>query len=156
MAKRTLFIASDHAGYELKTKLIRHFENGINESGDQWTWKDLGPVNADRVDYPDYAHRLVKELLADHESRGVLICGSGQGMAIAANRHHGVRAALAWSESSAELARSHNDANVLCLGARLLDEATVYKILSVFLKAPFERGRHVDRLRKIEILPRST
>lgn len=148
---RTLFIASDHAGFDLKVKLLKTFPKGFEFSGERWTWKDLGPLSADRVDYPDFAQKLSQEILKDGESRGVLICGSGQGMAIAANRHVGIRAAIAWSESSAELARSHNNANILCLGARLLDEATVYKILPIFLTTQFEGGRHVDRLKKLDV-----
>lgn len=136
-----LFIASDHAGFELKAHLLTLNKN----------WVDLGPANADRVDYPDFAQNLCQQLLLEEKnSFGILICGSGQGMAMAANRFKGIRAALVWSEESARLARAHNDANVICLGARLIEPALAVNLLETFLKTPFEGGRHSGRIAKLE------
>lgn len=145
-----LFIASDHAGFELKSYLLR--------AKPQWNWQDLGPANTDRVDYPDYAQALCKRLLAEYNSSrtleqksyGILICGSGQGMAMAANRFKGIRAAIAWNEESAQLSRAHNDANILCLGARLIEPALAVNLVEIFLRTPFEGGRHVNRIGKLE------
>jgi ribose 5-phosphate isomerase B len=140
MKPKRLLIASDHAGFELK--------EALKSACPELPWFDLGPSNADRVDYPDYAGKLARELKADHEM-GVLICGSGQGMAIAANRYSHVRAALVWNEEITKLSRGHNDANVLCLGARFLKVEEAKKLLSVFLETPFEGGRHADRVTKL-------
>ncbi len=142
----TLFIASDHAGFDLKKRLIEIFKGDV--AG--WKLRDLGPSNADRVDYPDLAQDLCRKVLQDQQSRGILICGSGQGMAMAANRFKGIRAALTWNEESTILSRAHNDANVLCLGARLIEPALAVKLVETFLKTPFEGGRHSDRVAKIE------
>lgn len=145
----TLFIASDHAGFELKSHLLRVWKDGFPG----WVWKDLGPLTSDRVDYPDFAQALCKELLAARpspQSFGILICGSGQGMAMAANRFQGIRAALAWNQESALLSRAHNDANILCLGARLIEPALAVNLVETFLLTPFEGGRHAGRISKIE------
>jgi ribose 5-phosphate isomerase B len=144
----SLFIASDHAGFELKQKIISALKN--------LKFEDLGPHAADAVDYPDYAHRLALRMEAalvgeKTPPRGILICGSGQGMAMAANKHPHVRAALCWSEESARLARLHNDANVLCLSSRLVDETTNLKIIKVFFETAFEGGRHAARVNKIQV-----
>lgn len=140
-----LLIASDHAGFELKKHLVEH-SNIAN-----FTWKDLGPTNTDSVDYPDYAQTLCRALLVSPAGTlGILICGSGQGMAMSANRFHGIRAALAWSTESTELSRAHNDANILCLGARLIEPALAVKLVETFLRTPFEGGRHSARVLKIE------
>lgn len=139
-AKR-LFIASDHAGFAFKEK--------IKESMPQFEWVDLGPKNDERVDYPDFADQLAKRIRSEG-GQGVLICGSGQGMAMRANRHPGVRAALAWNEDSARLSREHNDANVICFGARLLPLETVQRLIEVFTSTPFEGGRHVARVEKLD------
>ncbi len=137
-----IFVASDHAGFSLKKNLIEKNKN--------YDWKDLGCPNADRVDYPDYAQLLCQKVVAKPGSFGVLICGSGQGMAMSANRHAHIRAALCWNVESAQLARQHNDANVLCLGARLIDESTCHEILKAFLQTEFEGGRHQARVEKID------
>ena len=139
--KKRLFIASDHAGFEFKKKLV--------ELMPQFEWVDLGPTNGDRVDYPDYADALAKRIRAEG-GQGVLICGSGQGMAMRANRHPGVRAALAWNEDSARLSREHNDANVICFGARLLPLETVKHLIEIFVSTPFEGGRHVALVEKLD------
>jgi ribose 5-phosphate isomerase B len=136
-------IASDHAGIELKRALARQ----LADSGVQVT--DLGTDTAVSVDYPDFAHLLAGWVEAGKDRRGVLICGSGIGMSIAANRHKGVRAALCWSPESAALSRQHNNANVLCLGARLVDEKTARECLTRFMQTPFEGGRHDMRVNKL-------
>ena len=139
---KTIFIASDHAGLEMKRHLLARFPH--------LPWKDLGPFNADSVDYPDYAAKLCKELEGKTEdSVGVLVCGSGQGMAIRANRFPFIRAALCWNEEIAMLSRQHNDANVLCLAGRHTVFPLAEKILDVFLKTPFEGGRHQKRVDKL-------
>lgn len=141
----TVFIASDHAGFELKRKITETLN--LN-------FEDLGPSNGDSVDYPDFAHRLcrkMEETFKDPNAKpvGILICGSGQGMAITANKYPGIRAALCLTEEMAKLAREHNDANVLCLASRLVDESTNLKIIKRFMETPFEGGRHEARVKKI-------
>lgn len=137
---KNLWIASDHAGFDLKTLLI--------ESNPTLPWKDLGPDTEARVDYPDFAAQLTDHLNPDTDL-GVLVCGSGQGMAIKANRVPKIRAALCWTEQVAKLSRAHNNANVLCLGARVMNHDQCLKILRTFLSTPFEGGRHEDRVRKL-------
>lgn len=157
-SKPTLFIASDHAGFELKSHLLRVWKDGVVAGVSHWSWKDLGPLTSDRVDYPDYAQSLCKELLLKRstendssiKSFGILICGSGQGMAMSANRFRSIRAALAWNQESAQLSRAHNDANILCLGARLIEPALAVNLVETFLLTPFEGGRHSGRVSKIE------
>lgn len=136
-------IASDHAGVELKTLLLRPLrERGLDPL-------DLGTEDGASVDYPDYALRLCNAVLSGEVARGVLICGSGIGMSIAANRHRGIRAALCVSAEMAALSRRHNDANVLVLGARLVDNETAAACLAAFLDTAFEGGRHQARLEKM-------
>lgn len=135
----TIAIASDHAGVELKAALMRSVA-GMH---------DLGPNSTDSVDYPDYANRLCEWVLAAPGRRGILICGSGIGMSIAANRHAGIRAALVGAPELAGLARQHNDANVLCLGARFVSEASAVACVEVFLNTAFEGGRHAKRVEKL-------
>lgn len=140
----TLLIASDHAGFELKQSLIA--------ATPELPWLDLGPANEQRVDYPDFADRVASRVAATGD-RGVLICGSGQGMAIRANRYSGVRAALVWSEESARLAREHNDANIICFGARFFSLPEARRFLEIFLNTPFAGGRHEARVLKLESAP---
>ena len=132
-------IASDHAGVELKSSLIHVLGNAT----------DLGPSTTDSVDYPDYANKLCEWVLSGENRRGVLICGSGIGMSIAANRHAGIRAALVNSPELAMLARQHNDANVLCLGARFVSQEAAQACLHTFLRTEFEGGRHAARVEKL-------
>jgi len=140
-----IVVASDHAGVGLKAQIIRVVE----ESGRQV--RDLGPANESSVDYPDFAH-LVAEVVAGGEAQmGILICGTGIGMSMSANRHPGVRAALCHDAFTAEMARRHNDANVLCMGARVLGVGVAEQITRVFLDSEFEGGRHQRRVEKIEI-----
>jgi ribose 5-phosphate isomerase B len=139
-----LLVASDHAGFALKEELKQTLdERGV-------AFRDLGTTSTDSVDYPDYAHRLASAIEHGQAQRGLLVCGSGEGMAMAANRHPGVRAALAWSEDSARLSRQHNDANVLALAGRLTTPEDAKRILNVWLDTPFEGGRHQRRVAKIE------
>jgi ribose 5-phosphate isomerase B len=138
----TIAIASDHAGVELKETLKREIAVLGFEA------KDFGAHSNESVDYPDFAHAL-SEWVEKNNGRGVLICGSGIGMSIAANRHKGVRAALCQDASQATLARQHNDANVLCLGARVVNEKTAAECVKAFLTTKFEGGRHQRRVEKL-------
>lgn len=141
--QQRVYIASDHAGFELKEFLKSRFK--------EFNWIDVGPFDLERVDYPDYAKQLcVKVAQSDYKHFGVLICGSGQGMAMTANKQPGIRAALCWSEDIAKLSRAHNDANVLCLSAREIDKETNALIVLSFLNTEFEGGRHLERVKKIE------
>ena len=144
MSKRAVLLAADHAGYELKQDLARHLADLGYDA------LDLGTDSPDSVDYPDYAHRLADAIERGEAAQGILCCGAGIGMSIAANRHAGVRAANCLDERMAALAREHNDANVLCLGSRLLDSDQAKKILWTFLETPFGGGRHGRRVEKIE------
>lgn len=137
-------IASDHAGYELK----QHLSRALTELG--YEVEDLGTNSPSSTDYPDYAHPLAEMVERGEVKRGVLLCGTGLGMSYAANRHHGVRAAVAWTPEIAGLARQHNDANVLVLPARFVSEEDGVKILRTWLDTPFEGGRHQKRVDKIE------
>jgi ribose 5-phosphate isomerase B len=139
-----LVIAADHAGYELKSRLIEL----LTSWGHQVT--DLGTQGPQSVDYPDYAARLVKRILQEKGSKGILICGSGIGMCMSANRFKGIRAALCTSAYMATMARAHNNANVLCLGSRVISIGDAESILDVFLKTEFEAGRHAIRIKQIE------
>ncbi len=141
---RAVLLAADHAGYDLKRALASHLADLGHEV------EDLGTDSAESCDYPDFAHRLAEALAAGRADCGVLVCGAGIGMSIAANRHAGVRAANCLTEEMAALAREHNDANVLCLGSRLLDDVQAKKILWTFLETPFGGGRHARRVGKIE------
>lgn len=144
MSSNELLIASDHAGFELKEKL----EAWLREEG--YTVTDLGTESTDSADYPDYAHPLAQRVSDGTVERGILLCGTGLGMSYVANRYPHVRAAVAWSAEIAELARRHNDANVLALPARFLSEGEARQILRTWLETPFEHGRHERRVEKIE------
>lgn len=137
-------IAADHAGFEMKEQL----EERLRARG--YEVKDLGTNSPASTDYADYAHPLADMVSRGDAKRGVLLCGTGLGMAYAANRHPHVRAAVVWSPEIAELARKHNDANVLVLPSRFLSPEDAEKILDVFLSTDFEGGRHVRRVEKIE------
>ena len=141
-----LLFASDHGGFDLKRLLAAHARSLGHEV------IDIGPHAADAVDYPDFAHELSRRLLTGEGERGVLLCGTGIGMAIAANRHAGVRAALCHDAFTAETARRHNDANVLCLGGRTTGAGVALQILELFLTVAFDGGRHVRRIEKVEDL----
>jgi ribose 5-phosphate isomerase B len=144
MAER-IPIASDHAGFEMKEKM----KAKLAAMG--YEVQDLGTNSASSTDYPDYAHALAREVESHAAKRGILLCGTGLGMAYAANRHAHVRAAVAWTPEIAELARKHNDANVLALPARFVSESDAGAIVDKFLNTPFEGGRHQPRVDKIEL-----
>ncbi|MCK5023688.1 MAG: ribose 5-phosphate isomerase B [Candidatus Aenigmarchaeota archaeon] len=136
-------IGSDHAGFELKEK-IKEF---LDKEG--YKFDDMGPDSAESVDYPDYAKKVAESVLGGHEF-GILICGSGIGMSMAANKFPGVRAALCLSPELAKAGREHNNANVLCLGARFIDEKTALSTVKTFLKTEFTKEeRHVRRVKKM-------
>lgn len=138
-------IASDHAGFEMKQKLIAE----LSAMGFQP--QDLGTKTADKPDdYPDYAHPLAKEVSSGEVKRGILLCGSGVGMDIVANRYPGVRAALAWEPEIAELSRRHNDSNVLVLPARYMSDDKAVEAMKKWLTTDFEGGRHERRVEKID------
>ena len=145
MPKEVIPIASDHAGFELKTRLSKT----LTELG--FDVKDFGPETSASTDYADYAHPLATEVSTGAVRRGVLLCGTGLGMSYAANRHPHVRAAVAWTPEIAELARRHNDANVLVLPARFVSDDDGVAILKAWLNTPFEGGRHERRVEKIEM-----
>ncbi len=140
-----IFAGSDHGGFFLKKILI----NRLQELGHQV--EDLGTHSADSCDYPDYAHDVATKVIANSGSMGILTCGSGIGISIAANRHAGIRAALCHHTLEAELARQHNDANVLVMGGRLVGDALAIDILEKFFSTEFAGGRHQGRIQKIDL-----
>ena len=140
-----ILIASDHAGYKLKKILIEELEGEIK-------FEDLGPFSENSVDYPDYAKKLSKKIDLKNDLVGVLICGSGIGMSMVANRFKNVRAALCMNIKMSILARQHNNANILVLGSRLISEQEAIKCLLVFLKTNYEGGRHQARLDKFNVV----
>ena len=141
-------IGSDHAGFEEKEKL----KKTLDEIGVEY--EDLGTNSLDSVDYPDFGARVGKAVAAGEYEQGIIVCGSGIGIAMAANKIHGVRAAQAWNEETARLARQHNDANVLSIGARVIPENEIPKIVKAWFDAKFEGGRHAKRVEKISELER--
>lgn len=143
MSETTIVIAADHGGVALKAEIAAHLEKR------GFTVHDLGTDGPGSVDYPDYAQALAAEIAAGTATRGILICGSGIGMSIAANRHAHIRAALVSERLSAELCRRHNDANVLCLGERLVGPAIALDCVDAFLDTAFEGGRHARRVDKL-------
>jgi ribose 5-phosphate isomerase B len=140
------YIGADHAGIEIKKFIKELFEARGHEV------EDLGPDTTDRVDYPDYAAKVCEAVLADEGSKGILICGSGIGMSMAANKFDGIRAALCHNEYSAMMARQHNDANVLCMGERVSGYGMVEAIVDAWNSNEFEGGRHAGRVEKIDKL----
>ena len=130
-------IASDHAGFQLKEIIVSHLKALKIEVIDN------GPKNDESVDYPDYAKKVVDDLKGSNASKGILICGSGQGMAMSANKHAGIRAALCHNLEITKLARAHNDANILTLGARVIDERTAISCVDTFINTEFEGSRHI-------------
>ena len=139
-AKRTVLIASDHAGFALKERLKKNRPD--------IDWIDKGPMDSASVDYPDYADRVSRAVVRDGHV-GVLICGSGQGMAMRANKYREIRAALVWNDEVTKLSRTHNNANVLVLAARISNHDDCERWLDIFLKTSFEGGRHTGRVDKI-------
>ncbi|MFH0874841.1 MAG: ribose 5-phosphate isomerase B [archaeon] len=138
-----LFIGSDHGGYKLKEEICRYLDsNGIS-------FNDLGIYSEESCDYPDVAEKVCKDILS-HGGKGILFCGTGIGMSIAANKYKGIRAAVAWNEFTAEMAAKHNDANILCLGGRVIESILAKKLVDIFLNTSFEGGRHKTRIDKIK------
>ena len=140
---KKIFISSDHAGFKLK-EAIKIF---LNKK--RYKFTDLGPKNDDKVDYPDYAHKVAKKVKINKNHVGILVCGSGMGMNIAANRHKNIRAAQCFNLKSTKLSRLHNDANIITLGSRILSKNNALKCVSIFLSTKFEGGRHTKRIKKI-------
>ncbi len=141
---KTLAIGSDHAGFEVKEML----KKALAEKG--WAVEDKGTFSTESADYPDYAHEVARAVETEKAPLGILVCGSGNGVCITANKHSGVRAALAWTPEIAQLARQHNNANVICVPARFVSEADARAIAEAFLQTDFEGGRHSRRVEKIE------
>lgn len=140
---RKIFISSDHAGFKLKEAIKVYL------SKKKLTFQDLGPHNDDRVDYPDYAHKVARRVKISKNNIGILVCGSGMGMNIAANRHKNIRAAQCFNLKSTKLSRLHNDANIITLGSRLLNKKLALNCVNTFLNTKFEGGRHSKRIKKI-------
>ena len=139
MQNKNIYIASDHAGFDLKNKLLKNFPK-IN---------DLGTKTDESVDYPDFAHKLTNEVLKNKDSLGILICGTGVGMSIAANRSKGIRAGLVNCVEVARLVRQHNDANVLVIPGRFMKDEDAKNCVQTFIDTQFEAGRHKKRIEKI-------
>lgn len=137
--------ACDHGGFDLKSELLKSLENTA------YKMIDLGVFSTESVDYPDQAHLLAKTVQSGDADLGILICGTGIGVSIAANRHFGIRAALCTDPFMARMSREHNDANVLCLGGRVIGPSLAKAIVMAFLNGTFDGGRHALRLTKIEI-----
>lgn len=142
-AAKPIAIGCDHAGYDLKEDLISFLE------GEGLTFNDFGTDSKDSVDYPDFAHPVATAVENGSCAFGILLCGSANGVAITANKHQGIRAAICWGEELAELARKHNNANIICIPARFVREGDAEKMLDIFMNTAFEGGRHEGRVAKI-------
>ena len=140
---KKIFISSDHAGFKLKEIIKNYLKRN------KLVFFDFGPDSDDRVDYPDFAHKVAKKVKISKNNVGILVCGSGMGMSIAANRHKNIRAAQCFNVKSTKLSRLHNDANIITLGSRLLTKKNALKMVGIFLKTKFEGGRHLKRIKKI-------
>ena len=140
---KKIFISSDHAGYNLKEKIKIY----LNKK--RYRFEDMGPFNNNSVDYPDYAHKVAKKVKKSKNNIGILICGTGLGMNIAANKHKNIRAAQCFNLKSTKLSRLHNDANIITLGSRLISKKNALRFISVFLNTKFDGGRHLKRVKKI-------
>ena len=138
-----IVIGCDHAGFELKSKIINHLlEKGFDV-------EDMGCYSEDSIDYADYAHPVASKVEDNSDVNGILICGSGNGINMTANKHQGVRSALCWTPEISKLARQHNDANILTLPGRFVSEELALEIVDVFFSTEFEGGRHLNRINKI-------
>ena len=138
-----IFIASDHAGFNLKEVIKKYL------SKKKLAFQDLGPENDKSVDYPIYAHNVAKKVKVNKNNVGILICGSGTGMNITANKHKNIRAAQCFNLKSTKLSRLHNDANIITLGSRLISKKNAFKFIKIFLNTKFDGGRHLRRVKKI-------
>jgi ribose 5-phosphate isomerase B len=140
---KPISIGCDHAGVDYKNEIITHLQSvGLSVN-------DFGTNSKESVDYPDYAHPVAASVENGESSFGILICGSANGVAITANKHSGIRAAICWGNELASLARQHNDANVICIPARFVDLTTALAMVDIFMNTPFEGGRHENRVKKI-------
>ena len=140
---KKIFISSDHAGYKLKEQIKKYLKTK------KLICFDLGPSSNKKVDYPIYAHKLAKRVKTSEKNVGILVCGSGTGMCITANKHKNIRAAQCFSPKSTKLSRLHNDANIITLGSRLLSKKKACSFINIFLNTKFEVGRHTKRIRRI-------
>jgi ribose 5-phosphate isomerase B len=140
---KPIAIGSDHAGYDYKERIISYLE------GKGLAFTDFGTHSADSVDYPDFAHPVATAVEKAEAAFGILICGSANGVAITANKHQGIRAAICWGEELAQLSRAHNNANIICLPARFVREGDAEKMVQLFMTTTFEAGRHKNRVDKI-------
>ena len=141
-----IVIGCDHAGFELKSKIINHLlEKGFDV-------EDMGCYSEDSIDYADYAHPVSSKVEDNSDVTGILICGSGNGINMTANKHQGVRSALCWTPEISKLARQHNDANILTLPGRFVSEELALEIVDVFFSTEFEGGRHLNRINKIPFI----
>ena len=140
-------IGCDHAGFEYKEDIISFLE------GKGLEYEDFGTFSVDSVDYPDFAHPVAKSVEHHKNAFGILLCGSANGVAITANKHQHIRAAVCWGEELAELARKHNDANIICIPSRFVREGDVEKMVDIFMHTEFEGGRHMKRVEKIACGP---
>ena len=138
-----IFISSDHAGYKLKESIKDYLKTK------KIKFQDLGPNNDSKVDYPDYAHKVARKVKLNKTNIGILVCGSGTGMNIAANKHKNIRAAQCFNIKSTKLSRLHNNANIITLGSRLITKKNALRFVSVFLNTKFDGGRHLKRVKKI-------
>ena len=140
---KNIFISSDHAGYNLKEQIKKKFSK-------KYKFKDLGPNSSKiSVNYPEYAHKLCKKVGSSSKNMGILVCGSGMGMSMAAIRHKKIRAAVCYSTKNTKLSRLHNNANIITLGSRLTKKNTAFKCIEIFMSTKFEGGRHKKRVEKI-------
>ena len=140
---KKIFISSDHAGYNLKEQIKKKFSK-------KYRFQDLGTDSSKvSVNYPDYAHKLCKKIINNTSNMGILVCGSGMGMSMAANKHKKIRAAVCYSTKNTKLSRLHNNANIITLGSRLTKKNTAFKCIEIFMKTKFEGGRHIKRVKKI-------
>ena len=140
---KKIFISSDHAGFKLKEQIKDYLRNK------KIKFEDLGPTDDSSVDYPDYAHKVARKVKSRKSNVVILVCGSGTGMNIAANKHKNIRAAQCFNLKSTKLSRLHNDANIITLGSRLITKKNALKFISVFLNTKFDGGRHLRRVKKI-------
>jgi ribose 5-phosphate isomerase B len=140
---KPIAIGSDHAGFEYKERLISFLE------GKGFDFKDFGTYDKDSVDYPDFAHPVASAVEKGEAAFGILLCGSANGVAITANKHQGIRAAICWGEELSKLSREHNDANIICIPARFVREGDAEKMVATFMTTSFEGGRHANRVKKI-------
>lgn len=140
---KPIAIGSDHAGFEYKEDLISFLE------GKGFAFKDMGTWSKDSVDYPDFAHPVATAVENGEAAFGILLCGTANGVAITANKHQGIRAAICWGEEITKLVRQHNDANIICIPARFVREGDVERMVQIFIGTAFEGGRHKNRVEKI-------